>query len=400
MKQPFRVAIVVTALVGILMSCLGHAEDGTRLKRQPDEFAIIFLMGYGGDSFPRDPARFEKLIVAAKEAHYNVVLCKYEDWRAEICKRHGMKIIVDLLTPAHHVYKSIEGAEQLCRSLRDSDDVYAYHLWSDRIGGTIAGRSRDVANVHRWDPGHPTYVGSYNGRSVGDLDDADIIGYYDFHWKRGGLWRHLHRMTEAARKNDASFLKYADGAPGRVGAGNYNRVLYTISMSLAFGMKGYMYHHTGGEIDQATWKWTVHGDDLARVNAEIAPLGPLLMTLRNPAAVYSTPMTRTAKDRETGEDSPSIPAGLAGIPADSWFQVKTGEAVVGVFQDDQKRDALLFANHNAYQAQEMQVEFGAGVKAASRFDRREGKWKPLQLNSRSVKFVIPPAAPELVLVAR
>lgn len=391
----FWLAILVAAVV----SCELHGEEVYQ-PRRPDRFGIVYIMGYAGDSFPQDKAEFETLIQSVKAAHYNVVLCQYTDWRAEICKKHDVQIMVDLLTPNHHVYKNVEGAKGLAESLHKSDDVYAYHLWSDRIGGTAAGRSRDAKNVRDWDPNHAVYVGSYNGRALADVTDADLFGFYDFHWFRGGLWRHLERTSDAAKKHDAGFLRYTQGDAGRIGKGNYNRVLYTVSMSLAFGMKGYMYHFTGGEIDKSTWQWTQHGKDLARVNAAVAPLGPELMKLGNPLAVYSTTVTRTAKDDPIETDEPHIPPELKPAPDDLWFEVRSGEAVYGLFQDADERDAILFANHNAYQPQAMQVKFGSAAKSVERLNRTSGKWVSLKTSDVGVLFEIPPAAAELIRVQR
>jgi hypothetical protein len=393
--------LLITLLTAALTATAAEGAEGNsnKSKRQPTEFAIIFNMGYAGDHLPQDPVEFEKLIVACKAAHFNVVLGKYTDGRAEICRQHDMKIMVDLLVDDHHVYRNPDGARSLCESLRDSDVVYAYHLWSDRVGGTVAGRNRDINNVHQWDPNHPTYVGDYHGRAIGLLENPDLIGYYDFHWKRLGHFRHLQRAWEAAQKTNAPWLKYADGAPGKIGAGNYNRVLYTITTSLAFGLKGYTYHYAGG-IDTNTWTWQTLGEDLKRVNAEVAPLGPELMKIGIPMAVYSTPITKTAKDRPTGSDTPVVPPEFTPVPEDHWVSVTRGEAIMGVFQDDQGRDVLLLANHNCYQPQSMDMTFNAGIKSVSRFDRKRAEWVDPNRSGAGFRFNIPPAAAELIRVVR
>ncbi|MDH3583323.1 MAG: hypothetical protein OER86_03830 [Phycisphaerae bacterium] len=402
MRRFLTIAVVFCLFGGAPLGVVAVDPDAAieRPGGRPDDFAIIFIMGYAGDHFPKDAVQFEALIKAVKGAHYNTVLCKYEPWRAEICRKHGIKIMPDLLVPEHHVYKNAEGAKALCRSLKGSDVVYAYHIWSDRIGGTVAGRSRDLKNVRQWDATHPVYVGSYNARALADLQAPDLIGYYDFHWQRGGHWRHLSRAMQAARKTDSFFLKYAHANPGRIGVGNYNRVMYTISTSLAFGLKGYMYHHTGEEIDKQTQKWKPLGRDLARVNAEVARLGPELMRIGNPVAVYSTAVTRTAKDRPTGREGPAVPEGLQAIPENAWFQVRRGEAVIGVFDRLDEQDVILVANHNAYQAQPMDIRFLGGVKSVGRFDRRAGRWVNLTLTEGEVRFEVPAAAMELVRVER
>lgn len=375
--------------------CADPAKD----RRRPTEFGIIFQMGYAGDHFPQEPKAFETLLQAVKAANYNTVLCKHTPWREELCRNHGIKMMVDLLAGDHHVYKSPEGAEKLCASLRKSETIYAYHLWSDRMGGKVAGRNRDVANVQKWDPNHATYVGDYKASEIPGLTNPDLVAYYDFHWKRGGHWRHLLRARDAALKTDSFFLKYADGAPGRVGVGNYNRVLYTISMSVACGLKGYTFHHTGGEIDKKTWKWQTLGEDLAKVNAMIAPLGPEVMKLGNPKAVYSTPISMTAKNRPTGTD-PAVPPEFKAIPEGSTTRILAGEAVMGLYQDPKGREALLFANHNSYEAQTMNLKFEGKVLGVAIFDRTAGAWKRLPLDSGKVSFEIPPAGLELVIVNR
>jgi hypothetical protein len=397
-NRPFADSILLAAL--ITAGAAGAEADGeARKTHQPTEFAIIYNMGYAGDHLPPDPHDFEKLILACRDAHYNVVLCKYTNQRAEICRKHGMKIMVDLLVGDHHVYKNPDAAKALCESLRDSDVVYAYHLWSDRVGGTVAGRNRDVANVHQWDPNHPAYVGDYHARAIGSLENPGLIGYYDFHWKRLGHFRHLHRAWAATQNTKVPFLKYADGAPGKIGAGNYNRVLYTISTSIAFGLKGYTYHHVD-DIDTQTWEWRALGNDLKRVNAEVAPLGPELMKIGLPTAVYSTPMTKTAKDRPTGSEQPIVPPEFQPFPKDHWLEVAGGEVIIGVFRDGQGRDALVLANHNCYQTQVVELRFKVLVKAVRRFDRQQSEWVDLAERTSVVRFEVPPAAGELVRVVR
>ena len=401
MRHCSKQAIALAALaVAVSLFVQSASAEDTATPRTADRFGIIYIMGYAGDSFPQAADEFEALIKSVKTAHYNVVLCKYTPERAKICAQYEVQIMVDLLTPDHHVYKNVDGVKALCESLRESGDVYAYHLWSDRIGGTAAGRSRDAKNVRGWDPKHPVYVGSYNGRALADVTGADLIGFYDFHWKRGGLWRHLQRTSEAAKKHNAGFLRYTQGDAGLIGKGNYNRVMYTISVSLVHGLKGYMYHHTGGEIDKKSWQWTEHGRDLAKVNAEVAPLGPELMKLGNPLAVYSTTQTRSAKDRPIESDGPYIQPELKAAPDDFWAQVSAGEALYGHFQDEEKRDHLLLANHNAYQPQAMQLKFAAPPKSLEQFDRQAGQWEAIELKDGIGAFELPPAAAELIRVSR
>ncbi len=390
-------AALVVGLLAVLL--LDGAHAGEDEARRPGRFAIIFNMGYAADALPRDPKSFETLVRGLRRAHFNTVLCRYEDWRAKICRRHGMQIFVDLLAPGHHVYKEVDGARALCERLRGNDVVYAYHLWSDSIGGSYAGRSRDVANVHMWDPTHPAYVGTYRMSRVGRVEGLDLFGYYDFHWKRGGHWGHLAKASSLARSRGVPFLRYCDAAPGRVGAGNPNRVGYTIATSIPFGLKGYLFHYGGVVVDPATGKLDALGEDLRRVNARFAAIGDELMAIGLPTAVYSTPITTTAKDRPTGAE-PAVPDGLKPVPDEHWFRITAGEVLLGLFQDGEGRDVVVLASHNAYRPQEVTLELAARPKSAHVLDRRRRRW--VRAKSSGTRIVVPVEeyAAELLRVER
>lgn len=387
---------IVSALIVITVTSPLSAQESVKPIR-PSQFGIIFNAGYAGDNLPKDKENFEKLVLGLKKASFNVVWCKYTEERAAICKKHGMKIMVDLLVADHHVYRNVEGAKKLCSGLQKNDVVYGYHLWSDNFG-RVAGRNRDSKNVQEWDPTHPTYLGNRNGRQLEELVNPCLIGYYDFHWFRGGHWRHLDRARNAAKKTDSYFLRYCQSDPGRVGAGNYNRALYTISTSIPFGLKGYTYHYRGGTFNLNTGEPGALGKDVARVNAEYALIGDELLKIGNPTGVYSTPITKSAKDRPI--EKPAVPAELKPIPEDAWFQIKQGEVLVGVFQDKKKNDFLFLANHNSYQPQSAVVVLKKPAKSVSLFDRKKGEWTDLKVTKSTVTFEVPAAAGELIRVTR
>ncbi len=366
---------VVLSLFILPTSLCSEAPKGE--IRKPKRFAIIFNMGYAGDHLPKTPKEFERLIIGIKKAHFNVVLCQYTDWRARICKKYDIQILVDLLTPNHHVYKNVEGAKKLCESLKKNKVVYGYHLWSDRIGNTYPGRSRDTKNVHAWDPNHPVYVGTYQMSRVSRVEELDAFGYYDFHWQRGGHWSHLKKAFNNSKAKGIPFLRYCDPSPGKVGKGNPNRVAYTIATSIPFGLKGYTYHYRGGVVDPKTGALDALGKDLQKVNAPFAQIGGALMEAGVPEAVYSTTITRTEKDRPTGQE-PMIPGGLSPIPENHDFQVTVGEILIGMFKDSKGRKIAALTSHNAYQDQNLLLKVPSKLKKAMYFDRKTRKWKSLK----------------------
>ncbi len=367
-----------------------------RLLRQPQRFAIIFNKGYAADFLPKDLAEFEKIVVAAKEAHFNVILCAYDEKRAEICRRHDLQMMVDLLVEEHHVYKNPEACRKLCESLRGNPTIYGYHLWSDNIAGQAEGRSRDVRAVQEWDGTHPAYVGCYRMSKMSAVVGMDLFGYYDFHWKRGGHWKNLGAACSLAQARQAGFLRYDDAQPGIVGQGNPNRAGYTMATSIPFGLRGYMYHYRGGIVD-ADGRLDALGRDVQKVNAQFAPVGAELMRLSLPTAVYSTPISTDARNDEV---APAVvPGGLAAVPADADFAVRSGEVLIGVCADAAKREVLLLAGHNPYRAQEAVLEL-KGAKTAKFFDRAKGAWQPLVITGGQVRVPVAEYAVELVRVAR
>ena len=113
-----------------------------------------------------------------------------------------------------------------------------------------------------------------------------------------------------------------------------------------------MFHFTGGVVDSKSGKLDALGEDLQSVNAAFAAIGPEVMRLGNPVAVYSTPVTKTEKDKSI-EGAATVPSGLTAIPEDTGFAVEKGEVLIGTFRDPEQREVFAFASHNAYQPQEV-----------------------------------------------
>ncbi len=386
------ITVLFTAV--IIVSAASAQEN--KEKRHPKRFAIIFNKGYAGDHLPKDPGEFEKLVKTVKDAHFNVILCAYDEKRGAICKKHDVQIFVDLLVGEHHVYKNTDACKKLCEGLRNDPTIYGYHLWSDNIAGTAAGRTRDVKNVQDWDPTHPAYVGSYNLSKMSGVQGMDLFGYYDFHWTRGGHWKHLNTAFNLTKARQVGFLRYDDAKPGAVGKGNPNRAGYTVATSIPFGLKGYMYHYAGGVVD-AHLQLDALGKDVQKVNAKFASVGAELMKLGHPTAVYSTPITTDAKNQKL--PAAAIPGGLPAVPKDAAFEVKAGEVLIGVCQDGAKRDVLILACHNPYQSQEVTLQFKSAKKAEF-YDRAKGVWKALPIVDRQARVVVEDYAAELVRIER
>ena len=101
---------------------------------RPTEFASVFSFGYAKDEMPKEDDAIDRLLGIIKEGGFNVVHCVYTDKRLELCKKHGIKMMVDLLEEERHVFRSPDKAKELCERLQKNPDVWGYNIWNDPFG--------------------------------------------------------------------------------------------------------------------------------------------------------------------------------------------------------------------------------------------------------------------------
>lgn len=390
-------------IVFLVLSPFSQAQDIEKLEKQrapkPNDLALIFSNGYAGDTVPKDDDQFEKLLVTLKEAHFNVIYCTYTDSRLKLCKKHGIKMMVDLLAPEHHVYKSADKAQAVCEKLKGNPDVWGYNLWNDPVRKTGEGRRRDVNTVRGWDDTHLIFSGTYRTEGMNHVVNADILGYYDFHWKRGVDQHFPHQLafSKWAKDRDSWYYSWLSATSGIAGKGNFNRNLWSANTSLACGMKGILWFLGDDLMNAKTLEWKEAGRDIIKVHERIAPLGKEIAPLGLPVAIHSTFITKTSNNDALpkGMDK-KMPPGLEkhGFPVDYWLQPSSGEFMIGVFKDAKKRDVVMIANHNAYA--EQKVALTSKNTNVSLFNRKTGKWVALQSNQGTVSLTLEPGDGDLL----
>ena len=129
---------------------------------KPAEFVLLFSLGHASDLMPRDDVRFDRLLAEVKAAGFNTIHCTHTDQRLELCRKHGVKMMIDFLAEdrREHVYKNAADCQALCGKLRGNPQVWGYNIWNGSFSGSGAGRQRDILNVRRWDPTHPVFIGT------------------------------------------------------------------------------------------------------------------------------------------------------------------------------------------------------------------------------------------------
>jgi len=364
---------------------------------KPREFASVFSFGYGGNEMPEDDAKFEELLVKAKAAGYNVIHTSYTPSRIELCRKHGLKMMIDFLDRKnHHVYKNIPGCEAVCKKVEGDPAVWGYNIWNDMMNKIGPGRKRDIGTVRRLDPSHPAYAGCYRAYGMRHVTNADIFGYYDFHWQRGigAHFGYQMRYLGWARQRNAHYYSWFAQVAGRVGEQNVRRSLWSANTAMACGQKGILWFLALGVMDKKTLELKPAYADAVRVHKEIMPLKREIMKVGNPIAVYSTMITKNQSNQALPK--PAMPPGLGGnaFPKGFWIQPAGGEFVMGVFKDDKDRDAVFVANHNAFAPQDVKLKL-AKAASVSIFNRKTGRWKSLA-DGVSVGFKLDAAGGELL----
>jgi len=405
-----RIILLVAATLLSYPSLAGTEEGDDRTidkeaqaMRRPKIYLTVFNNGYAGDPLPKEAEKFEKLLKAiSAEGNFNAVMCRYSAEREALCRKHNVLMVVDLLADGYHVFRNPKECEELCTQLRGNSAVAAYHLWSDRFGKSGPGRARDIDNVHRWDPTHANYSGTYQTGGMNHLAKADFVAYYDFSWRRGPHknFSNLLAAWAVAKTHDNRIGRYVETDPGQPGEGNYLRSLYLQNTSIACGMKCCLWFIGSRIMDMNTLEFNQVGKDDARANAWTKPLWGEIPKLGLPEAIYSTAITKDSnnKDVPAEDGKPRMPPGLEtrAFPTDFWLQPLSGEFVIGVCKYEGSKDAVYVANHNAYAEQDVKLKLSKAAHPQI-FNRQSGKYDDLPVGDGTISFKLEKAGGQLLL---
>ena len=209
---------------------------------------------------------------------------------------------------------------------------------------------------------------------------------------------HLLAYSNWAKERDAWFYTWLSATSGLPGKGNFNRSLYSANTGIACGLKGFFWFLGDDLMNKKTLEWTEGGHDIIKVQAEIAPLRKELAKLGLPTAIYSTPITKTLNNDAVPDTKKDVyPPGLDGhaFPKDFWLRPMSGEFMLGVCKDDQKRECVYIANHNAYAEQKVAIKLDR-KGSVSMFHRRDGRWKLAEVRDDVLRLELPPGGGELL----
>jgi hypothetical protein len=404
-------AALAVCLMNVGMEQSRAADEKKTAPPAPKEFLYALSPGYGeGDKFSTDPKVFENLLVNMKKSGFNGIHCIYRDWRVELCRKHGVKMMIDVLAWKEGGETDIrrpaqrEKLKKICEKVRNDDAVWGYNLWNETLSffGNPDGKNIDeyIAMLKEWDPTHPIWVGTRTVSYANAFKEKPgIHGYYDYPWQRG----FVHHFADLQW-----YFKYVPSQDGYIGrweqGSNYNWNSMSLNTSIAFGTKVTIWFIGGpfdaeGNIDE---KHRFH--HLVKIGQETQKLYPEIGKIGRPSAVYSTPTTKTHdnKDRDRTKDKNEAPWNLPEFPKDFWFKITGGEVLAGFFTYPIGEDAVYIANHNAFAKQDVAFSLAAKSSDAKTsvelLDRETGKWKKLDAKDGVFGFELRPGGGELLRI--
>ncbi|MCE9555109.1 MAG: hypothetical protein K8T91_17300 [Planctomycetes bacterium] len=379
------------------------AQSAATKPALPTEYAFTLSKPYGeADRFTTDPKAFENLLINMKKSGFNCIHCPYRDWRLELCRKHDVKMMLDLLAWKGDINTDFRRPEQrvnlkpIMEKLRGDKAVWGYNIWNEKLSwfGCTDGKNIDecITMLKEWDPTHPIWMGTYQViYANAPKAKPGVHAYYDYPWERGFVWHF------AGLNWYRNYVPTQDGVFGSWQlVSNYNRNSYSVNTSIAFGQKVVLWFIDGPFDEQGNVNPKDRSFHYVKIGQEMHKLYPEIGKIGRPNQVYSTQTTKW----QDGKDKPKdIPWRLEAFPADFWFQVRGGEAVVGFFKYPDGADAVWIANHNAYGPQQMSFtvagDDGAKVEL---FDRENGGWKELAKKDGAYGFDLRTAGGDLVRV--
>jgi len=347
-----------------------------------------------------DPAIFEKLVVHAKQAGYNTLYCAFRDYRLELCRKHGVKLMIDVLAGDAATRTDIrqpaqrEKLRKICEKLQGDNAVWGYNLCHGPLD-RFAPEGSDAINqclalLRTWDSSHPVWVASSAYPPLDKIQGtAGVLACV-----ANPADRDLESCDQTLAEGFALSQTRID-VLGRtfVSNGDGRRLRYAINTSLASGVKA-IYWTDAGPLNAQTGELDA-SHPLLSLLREIGPLAHEIAEIDRPQAVYAT-------SKALG-DAPKMPGTetrhLSPIPVDCWAQVVSGEAIVGFFKYDSGYEALLVANRSAQRPQRMVFEVNASGDTAPSVEllnRKTGQWDKLTVNNNRFEFNVTPGGGELL----
>ena len=363
--------VKLLVLAVILASALPSNSPGAIVPGSLPEF----LISTGWPPTNQPPQAIAKALVVAK---FNTVIWPLD--KLEDCRSSGIKLMAE---GAH-----ADGVTTLARD----PTLWGYHLADEPKATAFPDLARQVKSFRSADPEHPANINMlcFAGEMLYDYMKQvkpDILSYDHYQW-----WWGSHSHFEKLEQHRAAAL--AANIPltcwVEVNANpnvewrseticdpqNAAKIRQSVYTSLAYGVKGIQWFSADMLFKPGSTDLNECGRQVAKINSELAMLGPTLIQLRSIDVFHTTPLPRRTSESQH----------------DHWAQVTGQEMMWGMFKDPSETDYIFVVNRDIHQRQQALVQFqtagyGRKVTKVLQLDKQTGKWIPFGNNVR-ILFVV------------
>jgi len=363
-------------------SVVGAAPYEKRVRWALPGYHAPALISFISPSWVAGRVGMDHFATSMKDANFN----GYEGSIGDIgwCKKNKFYLIVHGANP------------WIAHTLKNEPNVASYFM-ADRNKPHAFGHFGNIRRQYEQiDPTHPTEFNTYaHWGGIEHFVDAvrpRLLEYYDYHWQRKA---HLHfHFLEYYRRMSIA----AGGIPVyrfvHVHGDNPVKMRQTVSMSIAYGLKGFKW-----------WVgWTMF--DIHKVKPNEPPplsgIGKEARHINTTLSVFS-PYLAPARSVEVFHTAP-LPVSGRKAPDDYWVRPTGEQIVIGQFKNDKDDgDYLVVGNRDIGKPHKATLVFSTKIQAVRKIDKKTRKWVDLPLapgKAPSVTVEVDRGDAELLQVVR
>ena len=264
--------------------------------------------------------------------------------------------------------------------LKDEPSVICYYLSDRRKPGSFPGFGQMRGEYEAIDAYHPTAFTTY--AQYGGIEfflDAvrpRMLEYYDYHWQRQA---HLHfHYLEYYRRMSLA----AGGIPifrfVHVHGDNVIKMRQTVSMSLAYGVKGFKWwvgwtmFDIHKVVETEPPPLSDIGREVGRCNNTMAAFSPSLAGARSVAVYHTAP----------------LPAGTQEAPGDFWVRPSGEHIVMGLFEGERGQRFITLGNRDIGAVHGAALGIEGEVRAVRQLDKESRQWKEVPIRKEGSEYRI------------
>ncbi len=340
-------------------SVTGVGPFEKRVRRALPGYHVPALISFISPSWVAGRVGMDHFAKSMKDAHFN----GYEGSISDVawCKKNKFYLIVHGANP------------WVAHKLKGEPYVASYFM-ADRNKPHAFGHFGNIRRQYEQiDPTHPTEFNTYSKwggiEHFVDVVRPRLLEYYDYHWQRQAHL-HFHYLEYYRRMSIA-----AGGIPVyrfvHVHGDNPVKMRQTVSMSIAYGLKGFKW-----------WVgWTMF--DIHKVKPNEPPplsdIGKEVRGINTTLSVFS-PYLAPAWSVDVFHTDP-LPTSARKAPDDYWVRPSGEQVVMGLFKNDaDDGDYVVVGNRDIGKPHKATLVFSTKIQAVRKIDKKTRKWIDLKLS--------------------